>query len=220
VLGVDGCRAGWVGALVGPTGIDWLVLPDARTVLAAAAGAAATGVDIPIGLPACGPRGCDVAARRLLGRRGCTVFPAPVRGVLTADSYPAACAVSRRACGRALSRQAWGLVGRIRDLDDLLPTESNLFEVHPEVSFRLLAGHSLAPKRSRVGALDRLAALSGWRADVPAAMRRLPRGAAGHDGLDALAAAWSAQRWACGQAVVLPPSPERDARGRPMRIVG
>lgn len=54
-------------------------------------------VDIPIGLPN-GPEGrlCDREARkRLRGRRAATVFPAPVRAALAADTYEDANRISR-----------------------------------------------------------------------------------------------------------------------------
>ena len=49
------------------------------------------------------------------------------------------------------------------------------------------------------------------------ALGDLPPGARLDDALDALAAAWSAQRWAAGTAEVL--GEELDDRGRPMRVV-
>ena len=49
------------------------------------------------------------------------------------------------------------------------------------------------------------------------ALGDLPSGARLDDVLDALAAAWSAQRWAAGTAEVL--GEEVDDRGRPMRVV-
>jgi predicted RNase H-like nuclease len=53
--------------------------------------------------------------------------------------------------------------------------------------------------------------------DPAVALGDLPPGARLDDVLDALAVAWSARRWARGAAEVL--GNERDARGRPMRIV-
>jgi predicted RNase H-like nuclease len=87
-----------------------------------------------------------------------------------------------------------------------------LVEVHPELCFARLAGEVLASKHGADGRAVRLRALArrwpGLR-DVPA----------GHDGLDALAAAWSGQRWLLGAAESLPDDPPRDDLGRPMRIV-
>jgi predicted RNase H-like nuclease len=55
-----------------------------------------TAIDIPIGLPGGRPRTVDGEARRLLGPRASSVFPAPARGTLDASSYEEACEASRK----------------------------------------------------------------------------------------------------------------------------
>lgn len=224
VLGVDGCPGGWVGALVAaPEAVEWRLFEASpagvRRMLATRS--AATGIDIPIGLPVDGPRECDRHARRLLGRRGSTVFPAPPRTVLTAATYAEACARARSACGTAISRQAWNLVPRIADVDRVLAERGreHVIEVHPEASYAELAGAPLPPKRSERGVADRLRALSGWLADPEAALAAAPRPARIDDALDALVVAWSARRWLLDAARILPHAdPPRDERGLPMRI--
>jgi predicted RNase H-like nuclease len=206
-----------VVARVAAGGVTWSVLGSATAVLAATAGCAAVGVDIPLGLPAGpAPRACDVACARRLGRARSSVFPAPPRAVLAAPTPEAARAVARRLTGRAISLQTFHIGAKIREWDALdLPAE--VVEVHPEVSLRTLATDvAFAPKKTARGAGQRIAALSRWL-DVAAALGDLPSGARLDDVLDALAAAWSAQRWACGTAEVL--GPEVDDRGRPMRVV-
>lgn len=226
VLGVDGCPGGWVGALVTARGeVEWRLVEasPAGVHQMLSAGSAATGIDVPIGLPATGARECDRAARRLLGgRRGTTVFPAPPRAILTAPSYGEACARSRRLCAKAVTRQTWNLVPRIADVDRVLceRRQAHVVEVHPEVSYAVLAGTPLPPKRGERGAADRLRALSGWLADPEAALAAAPRPARVDDALDALAVAWSARRWLLGQARVLPHAdPPRDERSLRMEIV-
>lgn len=211
VLGVDGCPGGWIGALVTGSCVEWLLLRDAAAVLAVPA--AAVGIDIPIGLPSVGPRACDVAARALLGPRRSSVFPAPVRAVLPASSYAEACDLSRAASGRALSLQAWHLVPRIADVDRALTDHTRVIEVHPEVVFAHLAG-LLPPKKTADGHALRAEALRAW---LPLGWPPPPRPARPDDALDALACAWTAQRWLTGAADVL--GNETDALGRPMRIV-
>ena len=211
MLGVDGCPGGWIGALVTGSSVSWHLLPDAAAVLAVRADA--VGIDIPIGLPAVGPRACDVAARALLGERRSSVFPAPVRAVLAASTYAEACALSRAASGKALSVQAWNLVRRIADVDRTLTAHDRVVEVHPEVVFARLAG-PLPPKKTLDGAARRTAALRTW---LPDGWPAPPRPARTDDALDALACAWTAQRWLAGTAEVL--GGGTDDRGTPMRIV-
>lgn len=221
VLGVDGCPGGWVGALVHRDSLRWLLLGCMAEVLQVPA--AGVGIDIPIGLPDAGPRACDVAARRLLGRRGSSVFPAPVRAVLGAGSYPEACERSRAAQGRALSLQTYHLLGRIADVDaELAPAgQERVAEVHPEVSFAGLLGRVPAPKKTPAGRAERTAALQGVMPalDVAALVAVAPRPARPDDALDALACAWSAERRHRGVAVSLPShEPSRDGRGLAMTI--
>ena len=214
VLGLDGCKGGWVGALVAPDGaISWHFLPDVRAALALAVDVIA--IDIPIGLPESGGRQCDRLARARLGPRGPSVFPAPVRAVLAARTYAEARLLSVSAHGVSLSAQCFAIVPKIRDADEALRPADNrrVVEVHPEVSFRALAGRDLARKKSAGGALARMQVL---QARFPAIPEDVPEQAALDDALDALVCAWTAQRWARGAAEVL--GDELDALGTPMRI--
>lgn len=210
VLGVDGCRGGWVGALVDGERVSWLRLPDVDAVLSVDAGA--VGIDMPIGLPDSGRRECDLLAKRLLGPAHARVFLTPPRGVLAAASYAEAGTLHRGLVdGKGLSRQTWNLLDKVREVDRRAD-DPRLVEVHPELSFALLAGRVLPPKRTRAGREQRLDALRHWLpglSDVPT----------GDDAPDALAAAWSAARWLAGRARTLPDAAPRDALERPMRIV-
>ena len=216
VLGVDGCRGGWIGALVVGADVRWLRLDDISAALAV--DAAVVGVDMPIGLPATGRRACDLLAKKALGAAHSRVFLTPPRGVLDAPDYAVAGELHRGlAAGAGLSVQTWHIVDRIAEVDEVADDE-RLVEVHPELSFAALAGRVLAPKRTAEGRAERLAALDRW---LPGAVGRtdLPSGPLAIDALDALAAAWSARRHLTGAASVLPTEPARDARGRLMRIV-
>ncbi|MDT7581797.1 MAG: hypothetical protein QOK35_3061 [Pseudonocardiales bacterium] len=209
---------GWVVARVAGGRVTWSVAESAAAVLEQTGGCAAVGVDIPLGLPAgAARRACDVACAHRLGPARASVFPAPPRAVVAAAAYDEACAVARRLTGRAISLQTFHIGPKIHDWDAVGVLPAGVVEVHPEVSLRTLAPDvAFAPKKSARGAGQRIAALGRWL-DVAAALGDLPVGARLDDVLDALAAAWSAQRWAAGRAEVL--GAERDDRGRPMRVV-
>ncbi|MGA8247687.1 MAG: DUF429 domain-containing protein, partial [Nocardioides sp.] len=68
VLGVDGCRAGWVGVVLdggGATALVAVTVADLVTAARLAHPALSTvGIDIPIGLPDDAPRRADVLARQ------------------------------------------------------------------------------------------------------------------------------------------------------------
>lgn len=215
VLGVDGWRGRWVGALLDGRRVTLLDLTDATAVLAVP-DVAVVAIDMPIGLSEDGVRACDVQARRRLGRAGSSVFPAPLRQVLGATDYLDACRRSVEASGKALSKQSWNLVPAIRSLDDALgdPPDDRVVEVHPELAFRALDARVREPKGSARGLAQRMAALAPvMDVDLLAAPPLIPA----VDVLDACAAAWSAQRLAAGTAACAGDG-ARDARDRPMRI--
>jgi predicted RNase H-like nuclease len=219
VLGLDGWRGRWAGALLEGRSVRLLVLEDAAAALAVPE-VTAIGVDMPVGLAEDGVRACDVAARGELRGRGAagSVFPAPVRAVLATADHASATAVSRAVAGRGISVQTWGLVRSIRQLDDALgdPPDARVAEVHPELSFRELDDRVRDPKATARGLGQRLRALQPVM-DVLGALAEAPAGLPVVDALDACAAAWSAARVAAGTARRVGDDAV-DARGRRMRI--
>jgi predicted RNase H-like nuclease len=183
---------------------------------------AGAAIDIPIGLAAAGPRACDQEARRLLGPRRNSVFPAPVRAVLAADTYAEACAISRAVCGKGLSKQLYNIVDKIREVDAVQSPrlQAQLFESSPELSFTLMAGG--APmrhtKRTLEGRAERVATLrQAFGLDVTPLVEPPPAGAARDDVLDAIALAWTARRYLAGSCLRL--GSELDAAGLRMEVV-
>ena len=217
IIGVDGCRGGWLVAADGGDGTTEVAVH--RTFAdVLALGADLVAVDIPIGLPAVGPRACDVAARRRLGRRGSSVFPAPVRAVLGARDHADALARSRAASGRGLSVQAWNLVPKIIEVDERVAPGDAVVEVHPELSFATLAGGPLGSgKKELAGRTERLALLRPGFPDVAERLDARPPGCAADDVLDAYATLWTARRITAGVAESLGDG-ERDERGLVMSI--
>jgi predicted RNase H-like nuclease len=136
-----------------------------------------------------------------------------VRTRASSSLRPATCFMRRRTPTRprGLSVQTWNIVDKIREVD-AVADDPRLVEVHPELSFARLAGAVLPSKHGRGGRTFRLRALARrWPG-----LRNVPPGL---DGVDALAAAWSGERWSRGEAESLPDLPPRDDLGRPMRIV-
>ena len=219
VLGVDGWRGAWVGALLDGRRVRLLSLPDVTAVLAVP-DVDVIGIDMPIGLSEDGVRACDVAARKLLAAAGSSVFPTPVRAVLATDDYAEARKLSRAATDppRAPSAQAFQLVRSIRALDDALgdPPTGRVVEVHPELAFRRGLGGVTDRKGTARGTVQRLRALHAVM-DVEDALADAPTGVPMVDALDACAAAWSAQRIAAGRGECVGDG-TTDSRGRPMRL--
>jgi predicted RNase H-like nuclease len=176
------------------------------------------GVDMPIGLADRWDRAADIDARRFLhGGRASTVFPTPPRPLLDETDYAVANATSRRLFGRGLPKQSFHLLPRLRELDVLARAqpESRLLEVHPECSFRALAGTSLPSKHTPDGRDARRALLRPLFGDL---VDERPRGADVDDVLDAIAVLWSVERFGRGEHIEHGDG-ARDRYGVPMRIV-
>ena len=227
IAGVDGCRAGWLCiAEISETGrIDSAVHPTSAELIEQPYRLIA--IDIPLGLPEFGSRTCDTIARRMLGRRGCCVFPAPIRALLPCRSLADASAVRRRLEGKGMSAEAWGIVPKIRELDRLLRASPSLQErvreVHPEICFMMWnrGVPFLERKKSSAGKATRAALVAARFGDhaFDHVRKRYPKAAVSDDDIhDAFAALWTAERIANGEAVVIPGEPQRDVAGLRMEI--
>ena len=203
VVGVDGCRDAWAGVTLSNGRFERaMLLPSLVDVLGAEPEATVVAVDIPIGLPEAGFRAADLEARQFVGPRRHSVFLTPPRDAVEAPTYPEAAVAARRLTGAGLSRQSYGLRSKILEADAL--ADDRVYEVHPEVTFRAIAGEPLAlGKKTGGGALLRLRLLEHVGISLPTDLG--PAAVAPLDDLlDAAAAAWSAHRIAIGQAETLP----------------
>jgi len=224
-VGVDACRGGWVAVWVADGRLNARVHKTFAELATAYPHVACIAVDIPIGLSSAGARACDKAARALLGPpRDSSVLPAPDPRLLTVPDFAAATARSMALTQKGVSRQVFP---RVVEVDDLMTPllQGWVVEMHPEVSFRAMAGgtamaHSKSTPAGYEERRELLARTLGIR--MPATKlesRDLVPKAAPDEVLDATAAAWTAQRVADGLAERLPETPELDRRGRRMEIV-
>lgn len=230
VAGVDGCRAGWFRAARHSASgeLRFELIASAAALLAQPPTPEVVALDMPIGLPEKGSRECDLAARKLLGPRRSSVFPAPIRPALAAGSHEQASRISERSDGRRVSAQAFHLFARIREVDALLRSDPDarrrVHEVHPELAFRAWNGGEpmTTYKKKRAGRTERRLLIEPWLGSGVLARARaayLKKQVADDDILDAIAALWTAHRIAEGRAETLPERPPRDSVGLPMRIV-
>ncbi len=228
VVGVNGCPGGWLA-------ISWDTEGKALTpavhrsfadLLSAYPDAAAIAVDIPIGLAADGPRQCDVEARKVLGPRRSSVFPAPHPNVLDAPTYEEALALAKELTGKGISKQSFAIHARVAEVNRALTPElqQRVFEVHPEVCFWALAGGRPMnyPKKILPGFEERRGLLrAALGIDIPdlRTARGMARPAGADDVLDAIVAAWTAHRFATGNEGRFPKEPLTDANGLRMEMV-
>lgn len=224
VLGVDGCGAGWVGALLEPGAPrPRVVVAPTITELVAmvreSTGIRVVGIDIPIGLPDRTVRQADVLARRALPGKAASVFSTLTRPAYAAPTRLESDAVNRGLVGQGVGAQAFALRAKILEVDEWLRTRPTVtvLEMHPELSFATMAGAPvLASKKTEEGQRLRLEALAA--AGIPRPSVLQGQGYAADDVLDACAVAWSAARHAAGLAHPLPDPPEVFSDGLPAAI--
>src|SRR5690606_15447427 len=118
------------------------------------------------------------------------------------DSHAVACSIGRKSDGRGISVQCWGIVPKIREIDQMLRSQPEyrqfIREIHPEVSFmELNNGKPMQyPKARAAGRREREQLLEAFFGDEIRRIMRESRGtlAQPDDVIDAFAALWSARR--------------------------
>ena len=229
--GVDGCPKGWLAVWGGdPSRAKAAVFADIKSLWADVGRCSRVLIDIPIGLPVSGDRACDTAARKLLrSPRASSIFPAPCREALGAGGYEEAKATNQRVLGKGLTRQAWAICPKIREVDEFIRStpaaKGVLRESHPEVCYcTLTGGHPARHSKSKLhGLWERLAIL---KAHWPEAGEFFQSVRAEHSasevGDDDILDAMALFVVACSpvdRIRTLPPEPEPDAHGLPMEMV-
>lgn len=231
-IGIDGCKAGWfyIG-LDGNGGWKSGVVDTIFELSDYITTSELTLIDIPIGLreqEKC-ERLCDKAARKVLGKRRSSVFPAPSRPAINCATYEEGSRVNSQCTERKLSKQSWAISTKIKEVDEFLReadtnVRKKVREIHPEVCFWALnncteMAHS---KKKLAGFNERLVILSKWCGltgeVVNGALKKYPRKKVAKDDIvDGLVGAVTATF--SGRLRTLPEEPEVDATGLSMEIV-
>jgi predicted RNase H-like nuclease len=236
LVGVDGCRTGWVAAFMRPDGHEVCVRVVERfaDVLEAPAAPAVIAIDIPIGLldhTGREGRGPERAIRPLLGARQSSVFSVPSRTAIYAADFGAACAASLATSNppRKVSKQLFMIAPKIREVDGVLRADraiiGRVYEVHPELAFWQLNGERALDQPKKVKGTCYAPGLALRRgllvkAGIPTSIVEAapPKGAGVDDMLDALACVTVARRIRMRHARPFPDPPRRDAFGLPVAI--
>ncbi len=212
VVGIDARPRGWVAVRLAAGDPEVATATDLAALIGRFPDASVIAIDMPIGLSDTA-RECDIAARRFVGARRSSVFITPPPDVLFAPSYNEANRRSRERYGGGISRQAYALRANVRVVNEIAARDERLIEVHPEVSFRARVGDVLAyAKSSWNGQAIRRRALRDAGIGLPGLLDEagaVPPA----DVLDAAVAAWSARRFAAGDAGSLPSDSRPDSRG-------
>ena len=224
IAGVDWFEGCWLAVVEGSGGTDFGVRRAASFAeLARDSDLQTVVVDIPIGLPDRGVRACDLEARRMIRPRSSSVFPAPIRPMLLAQSRAEASAIRYAIEGKRCSAQAFAIVPIVADVDRSMnpDLQTRFREGHPEVSFAEMNGGAglLWAKRTPQGQRERIELLEPSFTDLRSIVDAFEPRRARVDLLDAIAMLWSARRARSGRVRSIPDIPEYDPRGLLMEMV-
>ena len=232
-IGIDGCKDGWFCvSLDEDEAYSYCIIQDTESLEQHLCHASSVLIDIPIGLLDAGSdeRRCDKQARKLLGAKRCSsVFPSPARQTLQAGSYKEAQLINRNSNGRGLSQQSWNIVPKIRQIDDLITSNTSfqgvVRECHPELCFWALNDRAAMQhnKKKIEGKQERLAVLEKFFGQChqlfeQASSQYLRRQLAYDDIIDAMVCAVTS-RGGYGNYSTVPAWPESDAQGLAMEMV-
>lgn len=240
-VGVDGCRGGWFAvflAVENDQNCEWeiglfpsfLHLIDFLKMNYEQAEPLVL-IDIPIGLKngGSGERCSDIEARKILKIRKSSIFPVPCREAVYAESYEKACEINKEFTGKSISKQAWNIIPKIRDMDtSLIKNEvfrEKVKEAAPEVCFQALTGFPMRySKKSTDGFAERMKALkricSAADKIVDSALVKYRRKEVAKDDiLDALVVAVTAKMGQRHGFQYVPCEPEKDSEGLDIQMV-
>ena len=112
-------------------------------------------IDLPVGLPDCGYRQCDIDAKGLVGSR---VFLGARWGIWQFKCYQDANAYYWRAGDKGISQQLWCIRDKLKEVNEWMTPDRQikLLETHPELVFKRLTGADLESKKSATGRQQRI----------------------------------------------------------------
>lgn len=152
--GIDGCKIGWLFVTFNEGTSKYEILRTKEDLKNACEEYDRIFIDMPIGLQEeVYQRECDVLMRKELGAEYApSVFTPPIRPALHAPSYAEANMISFDYTEKKLSLQAWNIVPKIQELDELLQQDEGLsdkvLESHPEYLFQKLNGGLIFQKKN------------------------------------------------------------------------
>ena len=127
-IGIDGCKSGWFCVVIDNHGWDIIIIETIDDFHTVVDKNSIILIDIPIGLREKGSKGrlCDLEARKHLRSPRCSsVFSTPVRQALIVSNYEEANQINFSITGKKLSRQAFNIMPKIKEVDDFMCTKNS-----------------------------------------------------------------------------------------------
>jgi predicted RNase H-like nuclease len=143
-------------------------------------------IDVPIGLETtASPRPHERVARRLLGERGASVIPAPVREATRKHRYRTAARTHERKTGDELPRAAFEIAPFAASVDEFLDAIEEarpvFLEAHPELCYLAFDGEPMdEPPGFAAGYAERMRTLAEFDRDAPPTVQSVAEVTTGH----------------------------------------
>lgn len=225
-LGVDGCKDGWIVAVLDED-LRLERYPSIEKIVEAYPVFSAFLIDMVIGLrDSLNKVRPDDIARKELKPRGSTLFPVPSRSAVYKDTYDEQKKANISSLGKSLSKQSSAIIPKIREMDEFMSSHpeyrNKIDESHPEVVFARLKGSVLlTKKKDHEGINERRRIIKGYMPgnripDLYAKAKELKCNA--DDLADAICLAVAARLKTQGMCETIPDQPQMDERGLYMRL--
>lgn len=152
-IGVDGCKGGWIAAILKQGKLEINRFNNIDEIVNEYSNFDEFLIDMVIGLQGnkihVRP---DTYARQIIKERSSTIFPAPCRQAVYADTVAEAYDANERVLGKKFTPLTVGIMPKIKELDSFLQKntqyKNRIKESHPEVCFARLNGKTLLSKKS------------------------------------------------------------------------
>lgn len=158
-IGVDGCKGGWICAILDNDELEVKKFASISSLTEHYPGSNQIIVDIPIGLQShknhIRP---DSEARHIIRERSSTIFPAPCRQAVYANTVAEAYIENERNLGKKFTPLTVGIIPKIKEVDAFLQKnpkyKNRLLESHPEVCFAMLNKQTLLSKKNEIDGIN------------------------------------------------------------------
>lgn len=227
-IGVDGCRGGWIGAVLQEGELTVKRYPTVAAIMEEHSEFNEFLIDMIMGLQGDKTQvRPEAAARSLLKERSSTLFPAPARQAVYAENTAGAYEENVRILGKKFTPLTVGIIPKIRELDEFLqanPKYKNVLkESHPEICFSILKGGVLRTKKSESDGIKERSEiirryLRGFDEEKATSLGKTLK-CKTDDILDAVCLAIAANLTGQGHYSILPEKPMMDDTGLYMRLI-
>ncbi len=227
-IGVDGCKNGWIGAILDHGKLIIDRFPTVGHLIEQYPHFDEFLIDMIIGFQSQRDHvRPDSFARTMIKERASTIFPSPCRQAVSADTISEAYEENVRVLGKKFTPLTVGILPKMKEVDTFLsenPQYKNVVkESHPEVCFSKLNGSTILSKKSeKEGARERIELLSNYLPElklnkIESQAKKLKCNV--DDIIDAICLAISANLISQGKYETIPNNPMKDEKGLIMQLV-